>query len=108
MAGGPRHRGVGKEAEWRGRLEEQRRGGESIQRFCRRRGLSAASFHYWKRRLGGGEAVFVEARLSSVAERPAAGRLVLRLTTGEEVAVEPGFDAATLREIVAALAKRPC
>jgi transposase-like protein len=90
-------------------LEEQRRGGESIQRFCRRRGLSAASFHYWKRRLGGsGGAVFVEARLSSVAERPVARRLVLRLTTGEEVAIEPGFDAATLREIVAALTEWPC
>lgn len=38
-------------ARWRVRVERQRQSGVSILEYCRREGVSAASFHSWKRRL---------------------------------------------------------
>ena len=37
--------------QWRRRIERQRSSGLSIAEFCRREGLSQASFHAWKRKL---------------------------------------------------------
>lgn len=36
---------------WRQRIEKQRGSGLSIVKFCRREGLSPATFHLWKRKL---------------------------------------------------------
>lgn len=38
---------------WRERLERQRRSGLSITEFCRKEGVSAVTFHTWKRKLRG-------------------------------------------------------
>ena len=46
-----RQRSAEKEAFWRLAFEEQRRSGLSIQAFCRREGLSPASFYGWRREL---------------------------------------------------------
>jgi len=46
---------------WRERLERQRRSGLSITEFCRKEGVSAVTFHTWKRKLRG-EAVVGSAR----------------------------------------------
>lgn len=109
MANNQGSRDLSKDALWRGRLGEQRRSGESIRGFCRRRGFSEALFHYWKRRLSVvDEAGFVEARVVVEAEPQEVGRLVLWLPAGYEVAIEPGFDAPTLRRLIAALADHPC
>lgn len=37
---------------WRGVIERQARGGWSVREFCRREGVSTASFYNWRRRLG--------------------------------------------------------
>ena len=37
--------------QWRQRVERQRESGLSIATFCRREGVSPASFHAWKRKL---------------------------------------------------------
>ena len=37
--------------QWRERLERQRRSGLSIAEFCRKEGVSAVTFHTWKRKL---------------------------------------------------------
>lgn len=50
-------------AQWRQRMERQRASGLSIVEFCRREGISKATFHVWKRKLHG----FPSARLSSRA-----------------------------------------
>jgi hypothetical protein len=39
------------EALWRRRLRQQPSSGLTIHQFCRREGVSTASFHAWKRRL---------------------------------------------------------
>ena len=38
-------------AVWRRRLESQPRSGLSIEKYCRREGISASTFYTWKRRL---------------------------------------------------------
>ncbi|WP_397569104.1 IS66 family insertion sequence element accessory protein TnpA [Schlesneria sp. T3-172] len=40
-----------KESYWRSHCERQSSSGESIRGYCRRRGLSEATFHYWRRQL---------------------------------------------------------
>ena len=42
---------LGLEHAWRLRLRRQATGGLSIPEFCRREGVSAASFYAWRRRL---------------------------------------------------------
>lgn len=37
---------------WRQRIERQRRSGRTIADFCRAEGISQASFHAWRRKLG--------------------------------------------------------
>lgn len=37
---------------WRKRIEEQQQSGRSVVEFCRLEGVSTASFHAWKRKLG--------------------------------------------------------
>ena len=44
-------RNVEKEAFWRSHLGRQSFSGESIRGYCRRRGLSEASFHFWRREI---------------------------------------------------------
>lgn len=48
MAGGGR---VSKLAVWRERMGRYRGSGLTVARFCRREGVSPASFYYWRRRL---------------------------------------------------------
>jgi hypothetical protein len=47
----PRPANPALEALWRRRLRQQPNSGLTIDQFCRREGVSTASFHAWKRRL---------------------------------------------------------
>lgn len=47
----PRPANPALESLWRRRLRQQPRSGLTIQQFCNREGVSAATFHSWKRRL---------------------------------------------------------
>ena len=40
-----------KERFWREAIAQQRRGGESVRAFCRKRRLRETSFYYWRREL---------------------------------------------------------
>jgi hypothetical protein len=88
------------EDAWRGVIDEQAAGSQTVVAFCRDRGLKEHSFYWHKRRL----------RESS----PAAGfreielprRNTIRIVLSEGVShveVEAGFDAALLRDVVDAL-----
>ncbi len=44
-------RSLEKESYWRGHLQRQLSSGESIRGYCGRRGLSEASFHFWRREI---------------------------------------------------------
>jgi transposase-like protein len=88
-------------AQWRRRIERQRRSGLSIGEFCRREGVSAGSFHQWKRRLeadaskgrlrdhGGAE------RSASATERSPAGGGFIQVPVAAASAIEVQFADGT-------------
>ena len=85
---------------WRGLIEEQAAGKETIAAFCQDRGLREHGFYRHKRRMreSGVTAAFREVAL------PSRGSIrVVVNTESSHVEVERGFDAALLREVVQAL-----
>lgn len=94
-------------------ISEQNRSGLSVRGFCRREGLSEASFYFWRRTLAerGAQASdrepasFVE--VTPAASEPsaptAAAALEVLLPGGVVVRVPAEFDAALLRQVVEVL-----
>ena len=56
-----------KESCWRSHLERQLSSGESIRGYCRRRGLSEASFHFWRREIASRDREVAQQRGSGMA-----------------------------------------
>lgn len=101
-------------AKWAGIIREQRESGLSVARFCVDRGIPSSTLFVWKRRLAGGEPVFVEAKVgrgederSKSAERGGRderdGGVAIRLGRGRHVTVARGFDRRLLLEVIEAL-----
>lgn len=108
----------GKERFWRRRIRQWRRSGMTIRGFCAAHGLAEPSFHFWRRTIadrdqqpgarrrgGGGDPVAPLFVPVSVA--PSAGAFEIVLEQGRVVRVLPGFDAATLRQLLAVLTEEP-
>ena len=84
--------------------------GQSVTAFCRERGISTSLLYRWRQRCpdepvptasAGG---FVELR---PVDRPAAGSGVAVVVDGSwRLEVEPGFDAATLEQVLACVQRR--
>jgi transposase len=111
-----RRRDPVKEHFWRDVVTRWRRGGLSVRAFCARESLSEPSFYVWRRELarrGGGDGTappfvpvkVVEPQAAGVTANPGAIELVLRDCL--VVRVRAGFDADTLRAVVAVLAGEP-
>src|ERR1022692_1414044 len=108
----------GKERFWRRTLRQWRRSGLSVRAFCGEHGLAEASFYAWRRiiaerdregsRVAGGHRdaapddapVFVPLRVIDVSTQVA---FEVVLERGRVVRVLRGFDAATLRQLLAVL-----
>lgn len=106
-----KQRDVRKEQQWRQWLRQWRASGLSVRAFCEERGLSEPSFYAWRRALAERDAeaaVFVPVEV--VEEEPSVTRAALELVVGEQhiVRVRPGFDAATLRQLLAVLEEKRC
>lgn len=118
----------GKERFWRRMCRRWRRSGQSVRAFCAEHGLSEPSFYNWrqtiaerdqqaardhdKRRAGSSKSagdptpVFVPLRL---IDAPAPAVIEVVLERGRIVRVMRGFDAGTLRQLLAVLdEERPC
>jgi len=97
-------------SRWSSLILEQRGSGQTVEAFCRERGLTASQFYTWRKRLRGSAAErFLEVQLAKPAARPMPakrGGVEIRLAEGHCVLVEPGFDAEHLRAVVAALETR--
>jgi hypothetical protein len=90
-------------AAWRSR------GSQTTQDFCRSRGLTRESLRRWALRSQDAAVAgrdFVQVALPRAGAARHRG-LIVRVC-GAEVPVEPGFDGALLRAVVAALAGGPC
>ena len=94
---------------------EFERSGVRRKEFCAARGLSAHTLDAWRRRaarsVGAEKIVPVElvetchtghGRMSAVSAQPR-GQLRVVLSSGLRIEVEPGFDGAELRRLIAAL-----
>jgi transposase-like protein len=97
-----------KERQWRRWIAHWQTSGLSVAAFCARHDLAIASFYAWRRTLQRRDAPaagFVPVRL--VAD--AASALEVVLADGRIVRVAPGFDATTLRQLLAVLREdQPC
>ena len=106
-----RARDEGKERQWRHWIGEWRASGLSPRAFCERRGLTVASFYAWRRvlqRRDAEKAAFVPVQVLADPVPTQTSTLEVVLTDGRTVRVAPGFDAATLRQLLAVLEGRPC
>ena len=98
-----------KERQWRRWIAQWQRSGSSVAAFCARHDLATASFYAWRRTLQDRDAAaaFVPVRL--VADAVPASVLEVVLADGRVVRVPPGFDATTLRQLLALLREdQPC
>jgi hypothetical protein len=77
-----------------------------VRAFCARHGLASASFYPWRRvleRRAAGQATFVPVQVVADAVPAHSSALEVLLVDGRTVRVAPGFDAATLRRLLAVL-----
>ena len=110
MANG-RARDERKERQWRRWIGEWQASGLSVRAFCQRRGLTVASFYSWRRvlqRRAAEKDAFVPVQVVADAVPTQTSALEVILTDGRAVRVAPGFDAATLRQLLSVLEGRPC
>jgi hypothetical protein len=102
-----KHRDERKEQLWRRRIHDWQGSGLTIGVFCARRSLSQPSFYAWRRELQRRDAeqpAFVPIRLrTDDLPAPDGKTLEVLLGSGRRIRVAPGFDAATLRQLLAVL-----
>ena len=95
-----------KEWQWRRWIAQWQTSGLSVRDFCARHGLAVPNFYAWRRRLQQRAAdtpAVVAVQVVADAPPAHASALELVLAHGRIVRVAPGFDAATLRQLVVAL-----
>jgi hypothetical protein len=112
-----RSRDPGKERFWRSHLKRWLTSDLSIRAYCRRHHLAEQSFYAWRRTLAQRDAAvakvpappltFVPLHLTP-EPTPATPSLEVVLGNGRRLFVGPGFDAASLRTLLAVLEERPC
>ena len=104
-------RDLHREQEWRRRLRDWRRSGLSVSAFCRRYGVTQNRLYAWRRILAERDAepaAFIPVHV--LAENTSLdGTLEVLLAGGRRLRVPKGFDAATLRQLLAVLEEPwPC
>lgn len=120
-----------REAYWRGHIERCESLGVPIAGYCRQQGIAAASYHWWKRELGkrgdhpasarGGASSmpcgtspslpFAEVRVvppGALLADEATPAIEVALSGGRRVGVRPGFDAATLAQVLRVVEAAGC
>jgi transposase len=101
-----------KEQHWRRWIQQWQHSGLSAQAFCDRHHLPVPRFYAWRRTLhqrDAAAATFVPVQI--VPDRPPepGGDLELLLAGGRRLRVRPGFDPATLRQLLTVLEEAsPC
>ena len=97
-------------AKWISLITEHSGTDQTVEAFCRERGLTTSMFYTWRKRLRGWAAErFLEVQVAKPAGRPIPskrGAIEIRLAEGRCVLVEPGFDPDHLRAVMNALETR--
>ena len=108
-----------KEQFWRDAVQRWRQSGLSVRDFCSAKNLSEQSFYWWRRTLAARDqhrAATTPARTPRAGNQPlfvpvgVVPSSTLELVLGHDriIRVPTGFDAATLRQLLAVLEERSC
>jgi hypothetical protein len=95
-----------KEQQWRRWIRQWQSSGLSVRAFCDRHGLAQPSFYAWRRLIQQRDAelgTLLPVQLVPEVEAHAGSRFEVVLAGGRIVRVPPGFDTATLRQLLAVL-----
>lgn len=108
-----KQRDVGKEQVWRVLIGRWRRSAQTIGAFCGDHEVSTAAFHYWQRTIAqrdrqSAEVVPAFVPIDIPAMSAGNGLLEIVLGCGRVVRVPAGFDADTLRQLLAVLEAPAC
>jgi transposase-like protein len=120
-----RERDRGKERFWRDVIRRYQRSEQTIGEFCLEHDLSESSFHAWRRTIAERDQqtkqtpphvdvvrdkspAFVPLRLAPAPETPKTSPLEVVVGPNRVIRVSPGFDAATLRHLLATLEGSSC
>jgi len=98
-----------KEQQWRRWLRQWQNSGLSVRAFCTRHHLTLPSFYAWRRELQQRDSAAPFVAVGVVPEEApvATGSVEVILADGRRVRVLPGFDPATLRQLLAVLEEAP-
>lgn len=102
-----------KETYWRRQLQKQKASGLSLRAFCRQHALAESAFYYWRREIEWRDRehnrtatrAFVPVEVKTPAHAPS---IEVALACGHVVRLRPGFDADTLRKLLALLEESSC
>src|SRR5262245_15657097 len=97
---------------WQQRLDRFRRGGLTVPAFCKREGVSTASFYAWRRRIGHDPAPPVSDTPCLVPVRlgapPASAPVELLLPSGLVLRLPSEVELDWLRQLLGLLGVAPC
>lgn len=99
-----------KEQQWRRWIQLWQHSGLTVRAFCARHHLAEPSFYAWRRQLQqrADPPPFLPVRVLPDPGSTGDGPVDVLLPGGRTVRVWPGFDAATLRQVLATLQEGPC
>ncbi len=95
-----------KEQQWRRWIHQWQLSGLSVRAFCARHHLAQPSFYAWRREIQQRDAVadtLVPVQLVPDDEPSGPSTFEVVLVGGRTLRVAPGFDAVTLRQLLAVL-----
>jgi hypothetical protein len=97
-----------KQQQWQQWIHQWQASGLSVRAFCARHRLAEPRFYAWRRQLRQRlVADFLPVHVLAHAEPAAEDGLEVVLAGGRRLCVRPGFDAATLRQLVTLLEETP-
>jgi transposase len=98
-----------KEQQWRRWIQQWHDSGLSVRAFCARHHLAQPSFYAWRRILNERDAAatFIPVQVVPDDEPSKARSVEVLLVGGRRLRVNPGFDPATVRQLLALLEEAP-
>jgi transposase len=98
-----------KEQQWRRWIHQWHDSGLSVRAFCARHDLAQPSFYAWRRTLHARDAAatFVPVQVVPDDEPGPVRSVEVILSGGRRLRINPGFDPATVRQLLAVLEEAP-
>ena len=98
-----------KEQHWRRLIQLWKNSGLTVRALCARHHLSQPSFYAWRRELQQRDAAtaFVPVQVETGDQPASSTHIESFLAGGRSIRITPGFDPATLRQLLAVLQEAP-